>query len=86
MNMMIHFCPHNFFSEKMLIKRNVRMHQIWRLQSKDYTNKKQIVCQYASHHIVTALGISSKGIKHNHLVLQYKFSRKEIGIDISYDG
>ena len=29
-----------FSSEKMLIKRNIRMNQIWRLQSKSNTNRK----------------------------------------------
>ena len=40
-------------------------------------------------HIDIVLGVSSdtlKGIVRNHLPLQYKFSRKEINIDDSYDG
>ena len=40
-------------------------------------------------HIGTALGVSSdtlNGIVRNHLSQKYKFSRKEIGIDSSYDG
>ena len=39
--------------------------------------------------IGTALGVSSgtlKGIVSHHLLQQYKFSRKEIKIDVSYDG
>ena len=41
------------------------------------------------HHIVIALGVSCdtlKGIVRHHLPHQYKFSRKEINIDDSYDG
>ena len=40
-------------------------------------------------HVGIALGVSSdtlKGIVHHHLPQQYKFSRKEINIDDSYDG
>ena len=40
-------------------------------------------------HIGIALGVGSdtlKGIVRHHLPQQYKFSRKEIGIDESYDG
>ena len=40
-------------------------------------------------HIGIALGVSPvtlKGIVRNHLPQQYKFSRKEINIDDSYDG
>ena len=43
----------------------------------------------AVRHIAIALGVNSdtlKGIVRNHLPQQYKFSRKEIGIDSSYDG
>ena len=41
------------------------------------------------HHIGIVLGVSSdtlKGIVLHHLPQQYKFSRKEINIDVSYDG
>ena len=42
----------------------------------------------ALRHIGKALGVDSdtlKGIVCNHLPQQYKFLKKEIGIDISYD-
>ena len=43
----------------------------------------------AVHLIGIALGVSSdtlKSIARNHFPQQYKFSRKKIGIGISYDG
>ena len=41
------------------------------------------------HHVGIAFGVgpdTSKGIVRHHLLEQYKFSRKEIDIDESYDG
>ena len=48
--MMIHFCPKIFFSPRKKWKiKNVRMHQIWWLQNKDNTNRRRMVCVYASY-------------------------------------
>ena len=63
------------------------MHQIWGLQNKD--NKIEDKWFVPVCHIGIALGMSSdtlKGIVHNHLPQQYKFSRKEINIGDSYNG
>ena len=63
------------------------MHQIWGLQNKDNTNRRRMVVSV--RHIGIALGVGSdtlKGIVRHHLPQQYKFSRKEINIDDSYDG
>ena len=41
------------------------------------------------HHIGIALGVGPDALKvivHHHLPQQYKFSRKEINVDDSYDG
>ena len=57
------------------------MHQIWKLQSNEWF--------VAVRHIGIPLGVISgtlKGIVRHHLSQQYKLSRKEIGIDSSYDG
>ena len=57
---MIKFCPYNFI-EKMLIKRNFRMPQIWRLQSKGI----QIGNGWfvAVHHFGIALGVNSDTLR-----------------------
>ena len=63
------------------------MHQIWRLQSKENANRKRMVCYCASYCYCVRLSSDTlRGIIHNHLPQQYKFPRKQIGIDSSYDG
>ena len=70
----------------MVRKRNVRKHHTLGLQKKTtQTGNEWLV---PLHHIGIALGVGSdilKSIIRDHLPQQYKFSRKQIGIDISYD-
>ena len=59
---MIDFCPYNFSEKIMPIRSNVRMHQIWKLQSNEWF--------VAVRHIGIPLGVISgtlKGIVRNHL-------------------
>ena len=63
------------------------MHQIWGLQNKENTNRRWMVCICTSYwYCIRWSPVTSKGIVRNHLPQQYKFSRKEITINDSYDG
>ena len=84
---MVHFFPDTF-----LEKKATKEEMLECIQFGDYkVNAIQIGNKWlvAVRHVGIALGVSSdtlKGIVRNHLPQQYQFSRKETGIDSSFDG
>ena len=57
------------------------------MQNKDNTNRRRIVCVCASYWYSLSIGPDTlKGRVRHYLPQQYKFSRKEIKINDSYDG
>ena len=84
-----HFCPLLFFSSAKKIKEKKMLECIkfgdCKVKTIQIGNEWFVSVRSIGH----ALGVNRdtlKGIVRNHLPKQYKYSRKEIGIDTSYDG
>ena len=84
---MIHFFPYTFLEKKANKEEMLECIQFgdYKVKAIQIGNKWFV----AVRHVGIALGVSSdtlKGIVRNHLPQQYQFSRKETGLDSSFDG